>query len=109
MSKSHFVAVACMLTLLGSVGGAQAAPYTCPPAAAVKCVPTPTPIDGWNANGGEMTGNAFALNNQCQNVINNVTPGVQRLFCCYTKCGVYIQDVKATKCIKTSRSTFTCN
>jgi hypothetical protein len=100
MSKSHFVAFACILTLVGSAGAAQAATtYPCPAANLVNCVPTPTNIPPWKANGGMMTGNTFAPNNTCANVID-LPGGKKRLLCCYTKCGVYIQDVPATQCTK---------
>lgn len=103
MSKSHFVALTCILTLLGSAGVAQAQTYKCPAPDLVKCVPTPTPIHTptpppggsiWKANGGAMTGNTFLPNNQCGNM-QKLPNGKQRLVCCYTKCGVYTLDVPA--------------
>jgi len=81
--------------------------YLCPAPDQVRCVPTPTTIGAWQANGGQMTGNTFGPNNQCANVIT-LTPAKQRLLCCYTKCGVYIQDVPAKHCTKLNESTFSC-
>jgi hypothetical protein len=108
MSKSHVVAFACILTLLGSVRGAEAADYTCPAASAVTCVPEQKTIGAWRDNGAMMTGNTFAPNSSCANVIN-LPNGMKRLLCCYTKCGVFLQDVQASQCTKTSASQFTCN
>jgi len=108
MSKSHVVALACVLTLLGSVCGAAAAEYNCPAANAVNCVPAQTTIGAWKSNGGMMTGNTFAPNNTCANV-TTLPNGKKRLFCCYAHCGVFLQDVQANQCIKTSESQFSCN
>jgi hypothetical protein len=107
MSKSHCVAFACILTVLGWAYRAQAADYTCPPANQIDCVPVKKTIGPWNDNGSMATGNTFGPNNQCANVIN-LPNGDKRLVCCYTKCGVFLQDVKATECTKTSESQFVC-
>ena len=81
--------------------------YICPQPSQINCVPTPTTIGPWQANGGQMTGNTFGLNSQCANVIT-LTPAKQRLLCCYTKCGVFIQDVPAKHCTKLNESAFSC-
>jgi len=107
MSKNHVVAFACVLTLLGSVYGAQAAQYNCPAPNAVTCVPAQKTIGAWNDNGGMMTGNTFAPNNSCANLAN-LPNGMKRLFCCYTKCGVFLQDVQANRCTKNGVSQFSC-
>ena len=73
----------------------------------INCVPADKTIGAWKDNGGMMTGNTFGPNNQCANVIPLPT-GEKRLLCCYTKCGVFLQDVKATECTKTSESEFVC-
>lgn len=107
MSKSHVVAFACVLTLLGSVGGAEAAQYNCPAANAVTCVPTQKTIGAWNDNGSVRAGNALTSGNGCANLLN-LPNGEKRLFCCYTLCGTFVQDVQAKQCTKTSVSQFTC-
>ena len=86
---------------------ASAANFSCPAPSAVNCVPAQSHIAGWKANGGQMTGNTFAPNDQCANVIS-LSNGT-RLLCCYTKCGVFTRDVKATKCEKVSESQFVCH
>jgi hypothetical protein len=81
--------------------------YMCPMPSQINCVPAAATIGPWQANGGQMTGNTFGPNNQCANVIT-LTPAKQRLLCCYTKCGVFIQDVPAKHCTKLNESTFSC-
>jgi hypothetical protein len=82
--------------------------YICPAPQQVMCVPSPSTIGPWHSNGGMMTGNTFAPNNQCANVIT-LAPDKQRLLCCYEKCGVFIQDVPAKHCTKSpSGSEFLC-
>ena len=54
-----------------------------------------------------MTGNSFAPNDQCANVIK-LSASKQRLLCCYVKCGVFIHDVHAKACTKVSESEFNC-
>ena len=107
MSKSHVVAFACVLTLLGSARGAEAAQYNCPAANAVTCVPAQKTIGPWNDNGSVRTGNMFAPNSTCSNLLN-LPNGMKRLVCCYTHCGVFLQDVQANQCTKTSVSQFSC-
>jgi hypothetical protein len=107
MSKSYCAAFACILTVLGFARVADAANYTCPAPNMINCVPVNKTIGPWKDNGGMMTGNAFAPNNQCGNV-DNLPNGQKRLLCCYTKCGVFLQDVKATECTKTTESEFVC-
>jgi hypothetical protein len=90
----------------------HATSFVCPSPTQVRCVPSlstiMTPTGEWKANGGQMTGNTFAPNNQCANIIP--LPGSQtRLLCCYTKCGVFIMDVPFSKCTKRNTSTFSCN
>jgi hypothetical protein len=108
MSKSHFVALACVLALVGSVRGANAAEYSCPAANAVTCVPTQKTIGAWKDNGSMSTGNVFAPNNTCANLVN-LPNGMKRLVCCYEKCGVFLQDVRANQCTKASVSQFSCD
>lgn len=86
---------------------AVAETYTCPTAEEVRCVPATSTIGPWQANGGQMTGNTFAPNNQCANVIS-MGPDTQRLLCCYQKCGVFLRDVRAKSCTKVSESQFDC-
>jgi hypothetical protein len=86
---------------------AMAATYTCPAPQSINCVPATSSVNGWKANGGQMTGNSFGPNNQCSNV-NSLGPNSQRLVCCYVKCGVFLRDVKAKSCTKTSESQFDC-
>ena len=81
--------------------------YMCPAPTQVNCVPASATIGPWQANGGQMTGNTFGPNNQCANVIT-LSPVKQRLLCCYTKCGVFIQDVPAKHCTKLNESAFSC-
>jgi hypothetical protein len=107
MSKSPFIAFACILLLLGSARGAGAANYACPAPNMINCVPVKKTIGPWKDNGGMMTGNTFAPNNTCANVIN-LPNGMIRLLCCYTHCGVFLRDVRAKECKKTSESEFTC-
>jgi len=107
MSKRHLFGFVCVLMLLGWAGGAQATDYTCPAANLVNCEPAQKKIGAWNDNGGMMTGNTFAPNNMCANVID-LPNGMKRLLCCYKKCGFFYQDVKATECTKTSESQFSC-
>jgi hypothetical protein len=108
MSKHHLVAFACILTVLGFTPAANAADYTCPAPGQIDCVPVKKQIGAWKDNGSMATGNAFGPNNQCANVIN-LPNGQKRLVCCYNKCGVFLQDVTATECTKTSQSTFVCH
>jgi hypothetical protein len=86
---------------------ALAATYNCPAPAQINCVPAANKVLGWTANGGQMTGNSFAPNNQCGNV-DKLSPNTQRLLCCYVKCGVFYLDVKAKSCTKVSESEFNC-
>jgi hypothetical protein len=86
---------------------AAAATYICPPPSQINCVPATMTVGPWQHNGGQMTGNTFMPNNQCANVINT-GPMTQRLVCCYTKCGVFIQDVNARMCRKVSERAFEC-
>jgi hypothetical protein len=86
--------------------------FVCPSPDQVKCIPTDsvlmTPSGEWQANGGQMTGNTFAPDNQCANMI--ALPNSQtRLVCCYTKCGVFLLDVPYAQCIKQTRYRFICN
>ena len=87
---------------------AMAMPYVCPPPSQVNCVPANTTIGPWQHNGGQMTGNTFAPNNQCANVIR-IGPITQRILCCYTKCGVFVRDVNARMCRKLSEREFQCD
>jgi len=107
MSKSYFVPFACILTLLGSVRSAEAVDFNCPAANAITCVPVQKTIGAWKDNGGAKTGNTFAPNSGCANVVN-LPNGEKRLACCYTLCGVFLQDVQAKQCTKTSESQFSC-
>ena len=54
-------------------------------------------------NGGMRTGNTFASNSSCANLVD-FPNGMKRLVCCYTLRGVFLQDVQATQCTKTSKS-----
>jgi hypothetical protein len=103
------VVVLFSLMLLGIVSAqvVSAADYTCPAPAQVNCVPATTTIGPWTHNGGQMTGNTFAPNTQCANVIP-LPGGKTRLLCCYTKCGVFTMDVPQKQCTKTSESKFSC-
>ena len=87
---------------------AAAATYMCPMPQQINCVPAVTSISGWQHNGGQMTGNSFGPNSQCANIIR-LGPDTQRLLCCYTKCGVFIRDVRARRCAKISESQFNCD
>ncbi|MGP0059306.1 MAG: hypothetical protein ACLPID_08485 [Beijerinckiaceae bacterium] len=107
MSKIHFMAFTFILTLLGSAGGAEAVDYTCPAANTIYCTPAQKTIGAWEHNGGLMTGNTFQPNSSCGNMLD-LPNGMKRLICCYTKCGVFLQDVQATQCSKTSESQFSC-
>jgi len=100
-----------LLSLVAMVGSfsqvALAGAYTCPDPSQVLCVPTASTLGAWTANGGAQTGNTFMNNNQCANAIQ-LNAQQWRLFCCYTKCGVFIQDVPAHKCEKIGQSHFRC-
>jgi hypothetical protein len=87
---------------------AHAEVLNCPAPNLVNCVPAVNNIAGWKANGGQMTGNTFMPNAQCANVIR-LGPDNQRLLCCYTKCGVFFQDVRAHRCEKTGPGSFVCD
>ena len=108
VNKIHFVVVGCVLALLASPRGANATEYVCPAPSAVNCVPAQNQMGPWKANGGMMTGNTFAPNNICSNM-DKLPNGQTRLLCCYVKCGVFYQDVKARQCTKLSESTFSCD
>ena len=95
------------LFILSSSVYADLARYSCPSPEQVKCVPSDTTLGMWKHNGGQMTGNTFAANNQCANIIA-LSSSESRLFCCYTKCGVFYVDVKHNKCSKLSQSIFRC-
>ena len=56
MSRSHFVAFACILTLLASARGAEAVEYNCPAANSITCVPVQKTIGAWKDNGSMSTG-----------------------------------------------------
>ena len=86
---------------------AFAVTYVCPQPQQINCVPAVMTIGAWKHNGGQMTGNSFAPNNQCGNVLT-LAPNSQRLLCCYTKCGVFLRDVNAKLCVKVSESQFDC-
>jgi len=87
---------------------AKAETFNCPPPQDIRCVPAVTHIGDWVDNGGQETGNTFGPNNQCANVIH-LGANDQRLLCCYTKCGVFLRDVKSSSCEKISESQFTCH
>jgi hypothetical protein len=102
------------LTLIGgalvSASFAMAAiaqTFDCPPPQQINCVPAVKSVGGWKDNNSQATGNSFGANDQCANVIK-LAPNKQRLLCCYAKCGVFLRDVNATSCTKTSESQFTC-
>lgn len=101
--------LAVSLTVLGmtSIQSANAAGFVCPSPALVNCVPAVNNLGSWTHNGGQMTGNTFAPNNQCANVIR-LEDGQNRLLCCYTKCGVFYMDVPYRKCAKRNESRFEC-
>ena len=80
---------------------------SCPAPNQINCVAVKKTIGPWKDNGGMTTGNTFGPNSQCANVIN-LPSGMKRLLCCYTKCGVFIRDVKAKECTKPSESEFNC-
>jgi hypothetical protein len=81
--------------------------FNCPGPNQVNCVPAVNTIGNWTHNGGEETGNTFAPNDQCASVI--ALPNQDsRLFCCYTKCGVFLMDVPYTKCKKLGSRRFVC-
>lgn len=107
MRNSLFAAVVCIPALLGLTVAARAATYTCPAPNLVNCVPATKAIGAWKDNGSMKTGNTFAPNSTCANVIN-LPNGKKRLLCCYTCCGVFYQDVSAKTCTKTSESEFSC-
>ena len=81
--------------------------FSCPSPTLVRCVPTVDTIGNWNHNGGQATGNTFSPNDQCSNVITLPNQD-SRLFCCYTKCGAFFQDVPFTKCRKLGSRRFAC-
>ncbi|XXQ33979.1 Uncharacterized protein PBTT_04442 [Plasmodiophora brassicae] len=81
--------------------------FTCPQPSQIHCAASPTAIGNWKANGGQSAVTGFVPNAECANVIP-LAGGLSRLFCCYTTCGVFYQDVPYTGCSKTSQSTFTC-
>jgi hypothetical protein len=81
--------------------------YLCPSPDQIRCIPTVSFLGGWQHNGGQMTGNTFAPNNQCANVIT-LGPTQQRLLCCYDKCGVFYRDVRSKQCVKQNQFTFQC-
>ena len=54
MSKSCCAAFACILTVLGFAGAADAANYTCPAPNLINCVPADKTIGAWKDNGGMM-------------------------------------------------------
>jgi hypothetical protein len=103
----HFIAFACVLSLLSLPCGVDAANYACPAPDQINCVPVKKLIGGWRDNNSQATGNAFGPNNQCANVIP-LPGGKVRLVCCYTRCGVFLRDVVAKQCTKPSESAFTC-
>ncbi len=103
----HLLKSLTVMSLVFAGTGFGAESYVCPAPNEVRCVPAQTSLGGWTHNGGQMTGNTFAPNNQCANVIK--LPNSQsRLMCCYTKCGVFYQDVDSTRCKKTSERHFLC-
>lgn len=109
MRKCHTAAVACILAVLGFAPAASAADYACPPANQIDCVPAKKAIGPWKWNGGMMTGNTFSPPDQCSPVLN-LPNGKKRLFCCYVKCGVFTQDVKAIECTRSpDGQSFTCH
>ncbi len=108
MKKLSVVLLTLVLLSIVFAQFVSAAEYGCPNPAQVKCVPAETKIGPWTHNGGQMTGNTFAPNNQCANVIS-LPGGKSRLLCCYSKCGVFTQDVPQQKCTKTSESNFACH
>jgi hypothetical protein len=86
---------------------AVAAVYMCPQPQQINCVPAVMSVGGWQHNGGQTTGNTYSPNSQCSNVVR-LGPDSQRLVCCYTKCGVFLRDVRAAMCTKVSESQFDC-
>ncbi len=96
-----------LLTVLPWAGAAQAATYTCPAPNLINCVPVKKKIGAWRDNGSMATGNTFSPNNTCANIIK-LPNGRIRLVCCYTKCGVFLRDVRARECTKPSESEFNC-
>ena len=107
MKKLSIVLLTLMFLCIVTAQFVNAADYACPDPAQVKCVPAETTIGSWAHNGGQMTGNTFAPNNQCANVIP-LPDGKTRLLCCYSKCGVFIMDVPQKKCKKITKSKFIC-
>jgi hypothetical protein len=108
MRKRQVVAI--LMAVVGMLAfrcGADAANFTCPAPNLIECVPAKKLIGGWRDNNSLATGNAFAPNNQCANVIP-LPHGKIRLLCCYTKCGVFLRDVVAKSCTKPTESEFTC-
>ena len=96
-----------VLALLAFSGTASAALINCPPPSAVNCIPAVNSLLGWTANGGQMTGNSFSPNSQCANLIR-LGGGLQRLVCCYSKCGVFLRDIRANRCQKINVGSFVC-
>lgn len=107
MKKSLFAFVGALVLFVTAGQFAMAADYTCPSPDQVKCIPAQPVLGDWEANGGQMTGNTFAPNSQCANVIQ-LSPTSSRLLCCYVKCGVFIKDVAHRTCRKSDQSHFTC-
>jgi hypothetical protein len=107
MSKAYLVGVVCIAALLGATNGGAAADFECPAPNAINCVPAVKSIAGWTDNKGQKTGNSFAPNEQCANIID-LPGGKKRLVCCYTNCGVFTRDVQAKSCAKKGQSHFTC-
>lgn len=105
--RARLLAALCVGAFVAAGTSAVAATYICPPPQQINCVPATMNVAGWQHNGGQMTGNTFAPNNQCANVIR-LGPMSQRLLCCYTKCGVFLRDVNARMCTKQSESQFEC-
>ena len=97
-----------VLSFLAFGSTASAVTINCPPPNTVNCVPASSSILGWTANGGQMTGNSFSPNSQCANLIR-LGNGLQRLVCCYSKCGVFLRDVRAQRCQKINSGSFLCN
>lgn len=69
MRAKYFAALVggALVLAIGSPA-AIAETFTCPQPQQINCVPAVRTVDGWRSNGGQMTGNSFAPNNQCGNV-----------------------------------------
>jgi len=93
--------------LFGLVAVSAQVTYNCDSPSTFLCFPGPSAAGGWTANGGGSHVTDFMPNNQCANVIP-LGNGYSRLFCCYTPCGAFYQDVPYPTCVKTSTSSFTC-